>query len=111
MSTVGLTSKEIAFNIDGDGFHVDQMLKEAFPILDHTGGYTLLRPNGRELVLIEPPKGGFTTRYLKDITKSLRLYVRPLQSDITEITFTNSKDKVIHNLCANAYTYKLPQFL
>ena len=31
---------------------------------------------------IEGPRGGITVKYLKDIVKSAKLYIRPLQEDI-----------------------------
>ena len=58
LGAMGLTPKEISFDMDGDGFHIDAMLKQVFPVLQYTGGYTLLRPhtNSRDLIVIEPPK-------------------------------------------------------
>ena len=88
MGAIGLTSREIAFNIKGDAFYINLTLKETFPVLNSTGGYTLLRPaagKANDLVMIKPPRGGFNTRYLKDIIKSTCMYVRPLQSDINSI--------------------------
>ena len=59
-------------------------LLDAFKQLDDSGGYTLLRlaTNSTTLIEIEPPKGGMTVMYLKDIVKSAKLFVRPLQADI-----------------------------
>ena len=47
-------------------------------------GYTLLRlaANSTYLFEIEPPKGGMTVRYLRDIIKSAKLFIRYLQADI-----------------------------
>ena len=83
LAKLGLTVKEVKFDLDGDIWHFDSILKEAFPELQFTGGYTLLRARtASSLVVIDPPKGGFNIRYLKDILQSARLYVRPLQNDI-----------------------------
>ena len=38
--------------------------------------------NSTYLFEIEPPKGGMTVRYLRDIIKSAKLFIRPLQADI-----------------------------
>ena len=85
LAKIGLMTKEVKFDLDGDGLHLDAVLKNEYPELQFTGGYSLLRPltNSRDLAIIDPPKGGFTIRYLKDILRSARLYVRPLQENIS----------------------------
>ena len=40
MGAVGLISKEILFDIEGDAFYIDKKLKETFLILEHTGVHT-----------------------------------------------------------------------
>ena len=83
LAKLGLTVKEVKFDIDGDAWHFNAIMKEAFPELQSTGGYSLLRVGtANNLIVIDPPKGGFNIRYLKDIVQSAWLYVRPLQSDI-----------------------------
>ena len=42
-----------------------------------------LAENSRELVSIDGPDGGMTIPFLKDILRQAKLYVRPLQMDIT----------------------------
>ena len=83
---MGLGLAEVVFSADGDAEHIHSMLTTKFPVLDSCGGYTLLRlgENSRALVEIEGPDSGLTARYLKDILNQAKLYIRPLQSDITE---------------------------
>ena len=83
LAKLGLTVKEVKFDINGDAWHFDAIIKEAFPELQSIGGYSLLRVGtANSLIVIDPPKGGFNIRYLKDIVQSARLYIRPLQNDI-----------------------------
>lgn len=79
-----LAKLDLSFSIDGDALHIHSVLLDAFKQFDDCGGYTLLRlaTNSTSLIEIKPPKGGMTVRYLKDIVKSAKLFVRPLQTDI-----------------------------
>ena len=56
------------------------------PVLERCGGYTLLRlaENSHSMVEIEGPEAGTSVAYLKDILNHAKLYIRPLQKDITE---------------------------
>lgn len=83
LAKLGLGLKDV-FSIDGDALHIPSVLLDAFKQLDDCGGYTLLRlaTNSTSLIEIKPPKGWMTVRYLKDIVKSAKLFVRPLQTDI-----------------------------
>ena len=84
LAKLGLGLKELSYDIDGDALHIHSVLLDTFKQLDDCGGYTLLRlaANSTSLIEIKPPKGGMTVRYLKDIVKSAKLFVRPLQADI-----------------------------
>ena len=84
LAKLGLGLKELSFDADGDAMHIHGVLLEAFKELAHCGGYTLLRlaANSTYLFEIEPPKGGMTVRYLRDIIKSAKPFIRPLQADI-----------------------------
>ena len=95
LAKLGLQVKEVKFDLDGDFFHLDAVLKTEYPELTYTGGYCLMRPlsNSRDLTVIDPPKGGFTVRYLEDILRSARLYVRPLQADIKDDKLDDEADQ------------------
>ena len=85
LAKMGLGLKEISFIIDGED-HVHDALLSTFPVLAKCGGYTLLRLGGgsKSLVEIEGPKSGITVPYLRDILNQAKLYMRPLQCDISE---------------------------
>ena len=72
--------------ITGDADHIHCELLSKLPFLEKCGGYTLLRlgENSHSLIEIEGPETGITVSFLKDVLNQAKLYVRPLQSDITE---------------------------
>ena len=86
LAKMGLGLKEAVFKCDGDGSHIHDILMAKFPVLDTCGGYTLLRlsDNSRNLIEIATPDGGMSVPYLKDILNQAKLYIRPLQCDISE---------------------------
>ena len=86
LAKMGLGMKEINFLSDGDEDHVHDAVLSAFPALSECGGYTLLRLGGgsKGLIEIEGPDGGITVSYLKHILNQAKLYIRPLQCDISE---------------------------
>ena len=73
------------FDNNGDAQHIHSVIMKEFPVLTMCGGYTLLRlaENSHNMVVIEGPDNGMTVRYLKDILNYAKLYIRPLQKDIT----------------------------
>lgn len=86
LAQMGLGFKEIKFNTDGDARHIHSAIVDAYPELDYCGGYCLMRlgSGSSELVTIEPPRNGLNVRYLRDILKFAKLFIRPLQKDIEE---------------------------
>ena len=98
LAKAGLGLKELTFSNDGDALHIHHVINEAFKELDGTGGYTLLRltNNSTTLLEIEPPKSGVNVKYLKDILKSAKLFIRPLQVDINidDIADVDSESEV-----------------
>ena len=73
------------FDNNGDAQHIHSVIMKEFPVLTMCGGYTLLRlaENSHNMVEIEGPDNGMTVQYLKDILNHAKLYIRPLQKDIT----------------------------
>ena len=65
---------------------INCVLLTKFPILESCGGYTLMRvaENSHRLVEIEGPDSGMTVAFLKDILNQAKLFIHPLQKDITE---------------------------
>ena len=84
LTQLNLGLRKLFFSAEGDAAHINDVILEAFPILDECGGYTLMRvsENSRDLVGIEGPDGGVTVPFLKDILRQAKLYFRPLQCDI-----------------------------
>lgn len=75
---------ELTLNGDSQMFH-DELLK-GYPKLQGCGGYELLRgsdTNNRELTVIAPPVGGYTALFLKSVVSHAKIYVRPLQADLS----------------------------
>jgi hypothetical protein len=83
LARMGLGLRDVVFRSDGDAEHIHQTLLGTFPILAECGGYSLLRlaENSHAMVEIDGP---LSVSYLKDILNHAKLYVRPLQKDITE---------------------------
>ena len=71
------------FDINGDAKHIHDVIMKEFPVLLK---YSLLRvaENSHNMVEIEGPDNGITAQYLKDILNQAKLYIRPLQKDITD---------------------------
>ena len=67
------------------------------PVLEACGGYTLLRlaEKSHSMVDLEGSDSRMTISYLKDILNQAKLYIRPLQKDITE---EDMKPYTIHNV-------------
>ena len=85
LAKMGLGLAELKFDYDGDAEHIHSVLMNQFPQLENCGGYTLLRlnDNSHDLVEIDYPAKGMTVPYLKDILNQAKLYIRPLQKNIT----------------------------
>lgn len=86
LARMGLGLSQVTFDCSGDSDHVHHTLISAFPVLDTCGGYSLLRlgENSHGLLEIEGPESGITVPFLKDVLNQAKLYIRPLQCDITE---------------------------
>ena len=86
LARIGLGLSEVTFNANGNAEHLHTTLLRKFPFLDSCGGYSLLRlgENSHGLVEIEGSDSGITVPFLKDVLNQAKLYIRPLQSDITE---------------------------
>ena len=57
---------------------IHQVIIAAYPVLSECGGYSLMR-----LVRIDAPSGGMTIPFLRDILRQAKLFLRPLQVDIS----------------------------
>ena len=94
LTRMKLGEKRLTLNLCMSAKEVDDCLKEAYPALQSAGGYTLLvtdRENSsRSLV---PLKGPYNAMSLKSQTEVHNIYVRPLQSSITQFDYTSSDEE------------------
>ena len=69
----------------GDSADAHECILEAFPQLRGAGGYELLRVSdrGRGLEVIPYPPDGYTAIYLKDVVQQAKIYIRPIQKDLS----------------------------
>ena len=85
LSLAGLGEKKISIFLHGDAEDIHHEFIHNFLKLARGGGYDLLRCSdrgGRELILIDRPKSGYTPQYLKSVVCSAKIYIRPLQKDL-----------------------------
>lgn len=85
LGRIGLGLKKLVFNVEGDAQHIHQVIMAAYPVLSECGGYSLMRlaENSRVLIRIDAPSGGRTIPFLQDILRQAKLFLRPLQVDIS----------------------------
>ena len=80
----GLGKKTLSLFEYGDSTDVDEEMLEAFPSLKDAGRYELLRSApGRSLEIIPRPADGYTASYLKDVVQQAKIYVRPIQRNLS----------------------------
>ena len=89
----GLGLKSLSFTEGSDGELFHQVLMEAFPKLQGAGGYELLRTSERSnriLDVIPLPLSGYSVAYLKSIAEQAKIYIRPIQEDLSLETTQDS---------------------
>ena len=93
----GLGLKEITFSLNGDSSDFHEEILNAFPKLRDSGGYELLRTSdghSKLLHVIPPLSGGYTAAYLKSIMAQSKVYLRPLQQDLSMEPITSNEHEV-----------------
>ncbi len=86
LNSIGLGSKTLSLPEDGDVNDIHEEILDSYPQLCDAGGFELLRVPSRgrsELEQIPSPVGGYTTGFLKDVVKQARIYIRPIQKDLS----------------------------
>ena len=80
--TAGLGQKKITLDLDDTLLDIDLKLKEAFPKLEDAGGYCILQTGqgARTLMVISGP---YNTETLKNFMGQGKVFVRPLQKDLS----------------------------
>lgn len=83
----GLGRKQLTFIECEDSSDLHEELLSCFPALREAGGYELLRVSvsGRsdELEVVPIPHQGYTASYLKEVARQPKIYIRPLQWDLS----------------------------
>ena len=72
----------ILLDLDYGPLEVDQKLKEAFPKLEGSGGYSLLRTPERGCRNLSLIQGPYSVEILKGSIGQGKIYIRPLQNDL-----------------------------
>ena len=81
---VGLGVRGLSLFQHGDNDDLHFALMEAFPQLKDGGGYELLKANQSRLLEVVPsPTDGYTASYLKDVVGQGKVYIRPIQRDLS----------------------------
>ena len=82
----GLGEKRIQLYLDGDAEDIRYELYSHFPKLEEGGGFELLRAQeggGKLLNVIPFPQTGYSVSYLKTVVHSAKVYIRPLQKNLS----------------------------
>lgn len=98
LNAIGLGEKVISLPSTASATDLHHRLVENFPPLASCGGYALLRCTGstKTLKVLEPPLGGHTPISISSMVGQSRVYIRPLQRDI-------SSSRVIGEVCGNQW--------
>lgn len=82
----GLGPRKLSLFEFGESSEFHEDIVSAFPPLSNGGGYELMRTkhkNNHELEVIPPPPGGYTVEYVKNIVCQAKVYVRPIQRNLS----------------------------
>ena len=86
LQMAGLGEKKIQFDGDSDAHGIHEELLSQFPKLRESGGYELMRTQDKGskfLNVIDVPPSGYSATYLKAVAHSARIFIRPLQRDLS----------------------------
>ena len=79
----GLGEQKITFNISDGPFQVDMKLKETFPKLANSGGYSFMKTQERGSRILLQLNGPYSVELLKQATGQRKIFVQPLQCDLS----------------------------
>lgn len=86
LQIAGLGEKKVSILAFSEAQEIYEELVVAFPKLSGAGGFELLRvPEGgsKQLDVIAAPESGYTVSYLKAVIHHAKIYIRPLQCDLS----------------------------
>ena len=93
----GLGPKNLSFFEDGSTKEFKQEILSSFPKLRDGGGFELLRTatrNSKILCIIPHPPGGYTAEYVKSIVCQAKVYVCPIQKDLSSEPVASDETEV-----------------
>ena len=93
----GLGPRKLSLLECGVSWEFHEEIMSAFPKLSEGGGYELMRTqpnNNRELCVIPPQSGGYTVEYLKNIVSQAKIFIRPIQKDLSLTPLVVNEDLV-----------------
>ena len=79
----GLGEQKITLNITDGPLELDLKLKEKFPKLEKSGGYSLMRTQERGSRVLVLLNGPYSVERLKMATGQGKIYIKPLQCDLS----------------------------
>ncbi|XP_019849772.1 PREDICTED: uncharacterized protein LOC109580729 isoform X2 [Amphimedon queenslandica] len=86
LQIAGLGEKTITVSRDADSQDMYDAIILDFPKLQQAGGFELLKipdNGGKLLSIIEIPSTGYTASFLKPVARNAKLYIRPLQRNLS----------------------------
>ena len=86
LKLAGLGERRFTTDANSTAQELYYELEFQFPKLKDSGGFELMRMvegSQRELEVIEMPASGYTCDFLKAVVHNAKLYIRPLQSDLS----------------------------
>lgn len=92
-----LGPKKLKIIENADNLEFRETIMASFPQLVDGGGYELLRTKqetNRVLCVIPPPSGGYNVDYMKNMVSQAKIYIRPIQKDLSLSPLEESNDMV-----------------
>lgn len=86
LQIAGLGEKKISMSLNADAHDICFSLCEHYPKLSGGGGFEFMRVpegGGKMLDVIASPDSGYTVSYLKAVVHHAKIFVRPLQQDLS----------------------------
>ena len=98
LASSGLGEKQITISFNSSAEELHQALLNLYPPLRSCGGYDLLRCGQGSRMLIPIPSStcGYTPASLAAVVGQSRIYIHPLQSDITLAGSSSREVSIIH---------------
>ena len=85
LQIAGLGEKRISLSAYADAQEIYDELSFQFSKLSQAGGFELLRvpEGGKHLDIIASTESGYTVSYLRAVAHQAKIYIRPMQKDLS----------------------------